>query len=135
MQELWASSVIAAFDFARDICDAAYEATFLSIYGSPSMIRLGAPLACERTRKDPKELRFLPEVQAIRTLPDLLPTRAERQRAIEVVEFIAGAVEEMEPRTLHMVQRFHAALGLPGLALPAATQDPLLESATASDAA
>ena len=143
---------------------------------------LGTPYAFERTRKDPKELRFLPEVQAIllgidrggfeeavirmlillaelrgsvrrdrlersskvltrdepfaslgverraalireqsiiaefepdraiETLPNLLPGSEERRKAIEVVEYIAGSMEEMEPRTLKILQRFHAAL-------------------------
>ena len=206
-EKLWAASVVNAFDFFRDWRDAAYEATFLGIYGSPAMIRLGEPFAFERTRKDPEKLRFLPEVQAVllgvyrggfeeavirmlilmaesratvrrdrlersakvlshdepfaslgperraaliheqsvivefepdlavKTLPDLLPDKAERRKAIEVVEYIAGAVEEMEPKTIQMVQRFHAALGLPGLALPAPTKDPLPEDANVREAA
>ncbi len=71
--------------------------------------------------------------RAIETLPDLLPDMAERQRAIEVVEYIAGAVEEMEPSTIQLVQRFHAVLGLPGMALPAPRQDPLKISNGARD--
>jgi hypothetical protein len=66
--------------------------------------------------------------RAIATLPDLLPTGEDRERAIRVIEFIAGSVEEMEPHTLQSLQRFHAALGLSGLALPKATQDPLSEA-------
>jgi pimeloyl-ACP methyl ester carboxylesterase len=204
-EKLWAASVVHAFDFARDVRDALYEASFLAIYGSPAMTRLGAPLAFERTRKDPKALRFLPEVrailngldrggfveavirmlillaesratvrrdrlersakvlsrdepfaslgaerraaliheqsiivefepeQAIETLRWLLPTEAERRRAIEVVEFIAGSLEEMEPTTLQMVQRFHAALGLPSLLSAAMAQDPLVEDPAARD--
>ena len=57
----------------------------------------------------------------------------DRQRAIEVVEYIAGAVEEMEPATIQLVQRFHAVLGLKGLALPAPRQDPLRASETVRD--
>jgi hypothetical protein len=203
MERLCATSVINTLDAYRDMRDAIYEATFLGIFGSPTMLRLGEPFAFERTRKDPKLLRFLPEVQhillnvdrgdfeeavirmlilmaesrgtvrrdrlersarvlghdepfaslgaerraaliheqsiiaefepdlAIKTLPDLLPEMEDRQRAIKVVEFIAGAIEEMEPSTIQMVQRFHSVLGLPGLALPAPTQDPLKTSATA----
>ena len=41
-----------------------YEMTFLSIYSSPGMLRLGEKFAFERTRKDPKLLRYLPEVEA-----------------------------------------------------------------------
>ena len=204
-EKLWSNSVINGFDVFRDWRDAAYEASFLSIYGSPAMIRLGEPSAFERTRKDPKQLRFLPEVQAIllgvdrggfeeavirmlilmaesratvrrdrlersakvlshdepfaalgperraaliheqavivefepelaiKTLPDLLTDPAERARAIDVVEYIAGAVEEMEPKTIRMVQSFRSALGLASLALPGPTQDPLKTGETVRD--
>ncbi len=196
-ERLWAASVENAFDAMRDFRDAMYEMTFLGIYSSPAMLRLGEKFAFERTRKDPKALRFLPEVQsvllnidrggfeeavirmlilmaesratvrrdrlersarvlghdepfaslgsekraaliheqsvivefererALATLPGLLSDPAERRRAIEVVEFIAGAVEEMEPATIQLVQRFHSVLGLEGLSLPAPRQDPL----------
>src|SRR5208337_4088498 len=65
MEKLWATSVINTFDAIRDMRDAMYEASFLGIYGSPAMLRMGEPFAFERTRKDPKLLRFLPEVQQI----------------------------------------------------------------------
>jgi Protein of unknown function (DUF3141) len=204
-EKLWSNSVINGFDLFRDWRDAAYEATFLSIYGSPAMIRLGEPFAFERTRKDPKQLRFLPEVQAIllgidrggfeeavirmlilmaesratvrrdrlersakvlshdepfaslgperraaliheqavivefepelaiKTLPDLLTDPAARTKAIDVVEYIAGAVEEMEPKTIQMVQSFRSALGLASLALPGPTRDPLKSGQTVRD--
>ena len=204
-EKLWASSIENTLDAIRDIRDAMYEMTFLGIYSSPAMLRLGEKLAFERTRKDPKMLRYLPEVQsvllnidrggfeeavirmlilmaesratvrrdrlersakvlghdepfaslgaekragliheqsliveferqrAVETLPDLLPEREDRQRAIEVVEYIAGAVEEMEPATIHLVQRFHSVLGLKGLALPAPRQDPLRKSESVRD--
>ena len=64
-ERIWADGITQSFDFVRDVRDALYEMTFLSIYGSPFMHWLGASHAFERTRKDPKELRFLPEVQAI----------------------------------------------------------------------
>ncbi len=64
-EKLWASSVVNTLDLIRDWRDAMYEATFFGIYGSPLMLRLGEPFAFERTRKDPKLLRFLPEVQQI----------------------------------------------------------------------
>ncbi len=203
VEKLWSTSVINTLDAYRDMRDAMYEAAFLGIYSSPTMLRLGEPFAFERTRKDPKALRFLPEVQAIllgvdrggfeeavirmlilmaesratvrrdrlersakvlghdepfaslgperrallireqsilvefepdlavKTLPDLLPQQDERRRAIQVVEFIAGAIEEMEPSTIQMLQRFHSVLGLPGLALPSPTQDPLKASTNA----
>ena len=66
---------------------------------------------------------FEPE-RAIATLPDLLQTREERQRAVEVVEFIAGAIEEMEPVTIQTLQKYHAALGLHGFS-KSVTTDPL----------
>ncbi len=204
-EKLWATSVENTFDVIRDFRDAMYELTFFGIYSSPAMLRLGEKFAFERTRKDPKALRYLPEVQsvllnidrggfeeavirmlilmaesratvrrdrlersarvlghdepfaslgpekragliheqsvvvefererAIETLPDLLPDMEDRQRAIEVIEYIAGAVEEMEPATIQLVQRFHAVLGLKGLALPAPRQDPLAASEGARD--
>jgi pimeloyl-ACP methyl ester carboxylesterase len=203
MERLWAQSVENTFDLFRDWRDAIYEATFFSVYGSPQMLRLGEPFAFERTRKDPKLLRFLPEVQqilrnldrggfedavirmlilmaesrgtvrrdrlersakvlghdepfaslgaekraaliheqsvivefepdlALKTLPDLLPEPGDRQRAIQVVEFIAGAIDEMDPGTIHVLQRFHSALGLPPISLAEPRLDPLKISATA----
>lgn len=197
VERLWAAAVIQGFDFLRDIRDTIYEMTFLTIYGSPLARWIGASHAFVRTRKDPKELRFLPEVQAvllgidrggfeeavirmlillaesrgsvrrdrlersskvltkdepfaslgaerraaliweqsiiaefepdraIETLPILLPGSEERRKAIEVVEYIAGSMEEMEPRTLKVLQRFHAALGLPLITSTLVTQDPL----------
>ena len=72
---------------------------------------------------------------AIATLPDLLPDAAERERSISVVEFIAGAVEEMKPHTLQTLQRLRAALGLSPLALPHLAHDPLKEDSALQDAA
>src|SRR5208282_5389395 len=65
LEKLWAASVINTLDVFRDWRDATYEAAFLGIYSSPLMLRLGEPFAFERARKDPKLLRFLPEVQQI----------------------------------------------------------------------
>lgn len=207
LERWWAANILQGFDLFRDIRDTLFESAFLSIYGSPMMQRIATSHAFERTRKDPKELRYLPEVQAIligvdrggfeeavirmlillaesrgsvrrdrlersakvltkdepfaslgaerraalireqsiivefepeqavATLPALLPDAADRQKAIEVVEFIAGSIEEMEPQTLKMLQRMHAALGLAQIALPAATLDPLLESKDQRDVA
>ena len=197
MERLWSDSVIQGFDLLRDIRDTMYEMTFLSIYGSPFMHWIGASHAFTRTLKDPKELRFLPEVEAvllgierggfaeavirmlillaesrgsvrrdrlersskvltkdepfaslgadrraalireqsiiaefepdraIETLPILLAGSEERRKAIEVVEYIAGSTEEMEPRTLRFLQRFHAALSLPLVTSTLVTHDPL----------
>ncbi|HWJ18718.1 MAG TPA: DUF3141 domain-containing protein [Geobacterales bacterium] len=200
VERLWAESVIQGFDVLRDMRDTLYEMTFLTIYGSPFMRWLGAPYAFERTRKDPKELRFLPEVQAIllgidrggfeeavirmlillaeargsvrrdrlersskvltrdepfaslgverraalireqsiiaefepdraiETLPNLLPDLEERRKAMQVVEYIAGSMEEMEPHTLKTLQRFHAVLSLPLITSSLIAHDPLQES-------
>jgi pimeloyl-ACP methyl ester carboxylesterase len=200
LEKFWAASVEQSLDMVRDLRDAAYEASFFGIYGSPLMKRIGEPQAFERVHRTTKELRFLPEVQAILLgvdrggfeeavirmlilmaesrheirrdrldrsahvlskdepfaslgpekraalireqavivefereraidgLAELLTTPEERARAIKVVEFIAGSVEEMEPHTIQILQRFHAALGLSGLALPKATLDPLTKA-------
>lgn len=197
VERLWSESVIQGLDFMRDMRDAIYELTFLSIYGSPFMRWIGASHAFTRTLKDPKELRYLPEVQAvllnierggfeeavirmlvllaesrgavrrdrlersskvltkdepfaslgserraalireqsiiaefepdraIATLPALLPDPEQRRKAIEVVEYIAGSMEEMEPNTLKILQRFHSALSLPLIASTLVSEDPL----------
>lgn len=54
---------------------------------------------------------FEPE-RAIETLPKLLRPE-ERELALRVVQFIPGAIEDMSPRTLSLLQRFHEVLGLP----------------------
>ncbi len=81
-------------------------------------------------------VEFAPE-RALETLPNLLPTPQERQDAIGAVEFVAGAIEEMEPRTLAMLQKIRAVLGLPPIATNLALQDPLAldEKAPIDDAA
>jgi pimeloyl-ACP methyl ester carboxylesterase len=200
LEKLWADSVVQTFDFWRDLRDAAYEMTFFSIYGSPAMLRLGAPLAYQRKRLDPGELAHLPEVEeillaidrggfevavirmliliaesrgtvrrdrlersakvlsqdepfaslgaekrsalireqtivvefaperAIETLPDLLSDPDERLQAIEVVEYIAGAVDEMDPQTIRALERMRAVLGLPIQVTAGVKRDPLERS-------
>lgn len=200
LEKWWATSIVQGMDLMRDLRDTFFETAFLSIYGSPIMNRLAASHAFERTRKDPKELRYLPEVQAamlglfrggfseavirmlillkeargsvrrdrlersakvltkdepfaslgpdrraalireqgiivqfepdwsIAALPEMLRDPPQRRRAMDVVEFIAGSFEEMEPRTLQMLQLLHEALELAPITLPASTPDPLVES-------
>jgi pimeloyl-ACP methyl ester carboxylesterase len=185
LEKVMARAFIQGLDFYRDVRDAAYETTFLSIYGSPFMHWLGASHAHERTRKDPKELRYLPEVQAmllgvdtggfeagvirmlilladsrgsvrrdrlersahilttheafvglgperraaiireqsiiiefeaeraLQGLPFLLATPEQRHQAMEIVHYIVGAVEDMEPQSLQMLQRMAQLLAVP----------------------
>jgi hypothetical protein len=87
---------------------------------------LGAEKRAALIREQAIIVEFAP-VLAISTLPELMPDRAARQRAIELVEFIAGAVEEMEPQTIKTLQKMRATLGLP--ALEVAAESP--ETATA----
>jgi len=197
LEKLWAASVLQGMDFMRDIRDTWFETAFLSIYGSPIMNRLAATHAFERTRKDPKELRYLPEVQAamlglarggleeavirmlillaesrgsvrrdrlersakvltrdepfaslaperraalireqgilvqfepdwaVAALPELLRDPEQRRKAMDVVEYIVGSYEEMEPATLKVLQRMHEVLELAPIALPDTMLDPL----------
>jgi hypothetical protein len=55
--------------------------------------------------------------RAVATLIDLLPSREDRQKAIDVVEFIVGSAEEMDPHSIQMLERLRAVLGLPGMVL------------------
>jgi hypothetical protein len=76
-------------------------------------------------------VEFAPKL-AVKTLPDLLPKPEDRKRAVELVRFIAGPVEEMGPKTQQMLESFHRILGLPPQALPAPTKDPLRTSTAAA---
>lgn len=65
LEKITANALMQQMDWLRDVRDASYELAFLSIYGTPYMHWLGHTHAQDRTRKDPKELRYLPEVQAM----------------------------------------------------------------------
>jgi pimeloyl-ACP methyl ester carboxylesterase len=64
MEKLWSSAIEQSIDLFRDLRDAYYETAFLGLYMSPYSAYVGRDYSYERTRKDPNELRFLPEVQA-----------------------------------------------------------------------
>ncbi len=73
---------------------------------------LGAEKRAALIREQAIVVEFEPQ-RAIEVLPRLLPGREDRQRAMQLVETIAGAVDEMEPRTIETLQKMRAALGLP----------------------
>jgi hypothetical protein len=196
-ERIWADIVQQSFDVMRDMRDTFQECLFITIYGSPIMSWIGRSQAYQRTKKDPAELRYLPEVQAvllhverggfaeavirmlvvlalsrgsvrrdrlersarvlsqdepfaalgaerraaliheqsvivefeldrgIDALAALLPSSGERAKALGVVEYIAGPIEEMEPETIKMLQRFRHALGLPAIETVLAATAPL----------
>jgi pimeloyl-ACP methyl ester carboxylesterase len=62
--------------------------------------------------------------RAIETLPVLLSKENERAQALKVVRFIPGPMAEMSPRTLGLIERFAAVLGLPA-PTDDVTEDPL----------
>jgi pimeloyl-ACP methyl ester carboxylesterase len=71
---------------------------------------------------------------AVEALARLLPEAAERQKAVGVVEFIAGALEEMEPHTIKALQLFRRVLGLPPLEVRPAAADPLARTSALFEA-
>ena len=91
---------------------------------------LGAERRAALIREQSIIAEFEPD-RAIETLPDLLSERQKRQEAVDVVEYIAGSVDDMEPYTIRTLQRFRAALGLSSITLSVATRDPLAKVTTA----
>jgi tellurite resistance protein len=64
--------------------------------------------------------------RAISTLPSLLRNAGDRSLALEIVQFIVGAIDEMSPHTLSLLQRFREVLGLAPLT-ENVTSDPLAD--------
>ena len=56
--------------------------------------------------------QFEPD-RALAAIPQLLPMAEEREKATELVEYVLGAVDEMEPHTLALLNKMREALGLP----------------------
>jgi pimeloyl-ACP methyl ester carboxylesterase len=91
---------------------------------------LGAERRTAIIREQSIIVEFEPQ-RGIETLPQLISGLEERKRAMEVVEFIVGSVEEMEPQTIRVMQQLHESLGFPTLVFPSITQDPLAEEKVA----
>lgn len=196
-ERLWGAMVQNSLDVMRDVRDTFEELLFLGLYGSPIMHWIGRSQLYQRTKKDPAELRYLPDVQAlllniergglaeavirmlvllaesrgsvrrdrlersarvlsqdepfaalgaerraaliheqsviveyerehgIDALAVMLPSPDERAKALGVVEYIAGPLEEMGPETIKMLQRFRQALGLPPIQATLGQTNPL----------
>jgi pimeloyl-ACP methyl ester carboxylesterase len=184
LERLVADSVTQCLDLVRDMRDAAYENTFLAIYGSPWMRMLGQSGRSDASPPDADKLRELQDVKhaleciergdhaaavirmlillagsrgsvrrdrlersaqvlnstqpfqsmgperraeliqqqsliaefepqrALQTLPHLLKTEEERNKALAVVNHILGARSEMEPHSLDLMQRMEKLLGV-----------------------
>ncbi len=189
-EKLLAATVSHGLDMYRDTRDAVYEMAFISLYGNPFMQWVGATHAHNRTQKDPEELRYLPEVQAlllgcgqggleaavirmlilmadsrgsvrrdrlersaqvltqeepfasldpeqraaiirqqsiivefereksIECLPRLLPSAELRERALDVVHYVVGPLDEMAAESKKLLNRFEALLTELPAALP-----------------
>ena len=52
--------------------------------------------------------------RGVETLPGLLAEGPDREKAVELVTYIAGPVDEMAPHTLTIIQEFRKVLGLAG---------------------
>ncbi len=64
LERLVANGLMQSMDLMRDLRDAAYENSFLSIYGTPWMHALGKAGVAEVAVEDASNLRHLPEVKA-----------------------------------------------------------------------
>ena len=62
VERLMANSVMQAMDLMRDLRDAAYENTFLAIYGTPMMHSLGQVGKEAQATEESGDLRHMPEV-------------------------------------------------------------------------
>jgi pimeloyl-ACP methyl ester carboxylesterase len=185
LERLMANSVMQTMDLMRDLRDAAYENTFLAIYGTPMMHALGKIGMDEPEAEQAGDLRHMPEVmkalaameqgdmaaavirmlvllagsrgsvrkdrldrsatvlnntepfksmgserraeliqqqsiiaefepqRALETLPLLLKNTEDRLSALDVVNHILGARDEMEPHSLELIQRMESLLGAP----------------------
>lgn len=69
--------------------------------------------------------------EAIATLPSLLETAELRELAMQVVQFIPGAVEEMSPNTIALLEQMRTTLGLDPT-IHDITKDPLVPAAKRS---
>ncbi len=184
LERFMANSVMQSMDVMRDLRDAAYEQTFLSIYGTSWMHALGQSGVEDVVPAEVLDLRHVPEVKqalanmergdlaaavirmlvllagsrgsvrrdrlersahvlnetapfkdmgaerrseliqqqsliaefepqrAVDTLPILLKTAQDRQSALELVNHILGARDEMEPQSLQLMQRMESLLGV-----------------------
>jgi tellurite resistance protein len=64
VERLMANSLMQSMDLMRDLRDAAYETTFLAIYGTPMMHALGKVDKDEAVAEIAGDLRHMPEVKA-----------------------------------------------------------------------
>jgi pimeloyl-ACP methyl ester carboxylesterase/tellurite resistance protein len=64
-EQIWADAVENGLNFYRDLKDSAQETMFLGWYETPWMKWVGRTHNFQRTRKQPEELRLLPEVQSL----------------------------------------------------------------------
>ncbi|MGB0659760.1 MAG: DUF3141 domain-containing protein [Mangrovicoccus sp.] len=66
-EKIFGDMVLNAWDGLRDMREFMMETTFFSIWSTPQMLAYGAPRNVQRTKKDPKRLGDLPQVQMLMT--------------------------------------------------------------------